>query len=268
MICTLCPHNCHISEKNHGFCKTRKCVNGEIISENYGEITSIALDPIEKKPLYHFHPNTKILSVGSYGCNMRCSFCQNYGISQNRAHSEYMPPEKLAALAADAPNNIGVAFTYNEPILSFDYILETAPLIHANGQKVVLVSNGQINPEPLAILLPNVDAWNIDMKSFTAEFYDKHGGDLETAKNTVETAAKTCHVEVTTLIICGKNDNADEIAALTSWLADVSPDIPYHLSRFFPRFNMLDVPPTPKDTLLNLAEIASRKLKRVYIGNV
>jgi pyruvate formate lyase activating enzyme len=266
--CQLCPHGCDIREGGFGFCGARQCLKGEILPENYGQITSLALDPIEKKPLYHFHPGSRILSVGSYGCNMCCTFCQNHNISQVRAASQYVSPEKLAALAAGTPDNLGVAFTYNEPLISYEYILQAAPLIHANGQKVVLVSNGQINSRPLETLLPHVDAWNIDIKAFTPEFYRRHGGDLAAAKATVEGAAKTGHVEVTTLVIPGENDGENEIASLAHWLAGLSPDIPYHLSRFFPRHKMTDKPPTPKDRLLWLADIARQQLKHVYVGNL
>ncbi|MCL2774059.1 MAG: AmmeMemoRadiSam system radical SAM enzyme [Oscillospiraceae bacterium] len=266
--CILCPHYCVIVNNRLGYCNTRRHINGELIVENYGQVTSLAFDPIEKKPLYHFRPGSKILSVGSYGCNMKCAFCQNYSISQIRAESEYITPEKLADLSADTPDNIGVAFTYNEPTIGIEYILSAAPMIRNNGQNVVLVSNGQINSEPLTELLPLIDAWNIDIKAFRPEFYRRYGGDLETAKHTVDAASQVSHVEVTTLIIPGENDNEDEIAALARWLAGISTDIPLHLSRFFPQYKMTDKPPTPKETLLRFAEIAKLRLKYVYIGNV
>ena len=266
--CALCPHYCVVSENHAGLCRVRRNISGELIAESYGQITSLALDPIEKKPLYHFRPGSKILSVGSYGCNMKCSFCQNHGISQFHAESEYISPEKLAELSRKTPENIGVAFTYNEPIIGIEYIFNVAPLIRQNGQVVVLVSNGQINPEPLTELLPLVDAWNIDIKAFTPKFYRKHGGNLETSKHTAEAAAQVSHVEVTTLIIPDENDGEGEIAALSEWLANISKDIPLHLSRFFPRYKMTDKPPTPKETLFKLAETAKQRLKYVYIGNV
>jgi pyruvate formate lyase activating enzyme len=266
--CGLCPHNCVISGGGAGFCSARRNTGGELTAESYGQITSLALDPIEKKPLYHFRPGSKILSAGSYGCNMKCAFCQNYGISQSRAVSEYMPPEKLAETSAGIPGNIGVAFTYNEPLVGIEYILDAAPVIRRNGQVVVMVSNGQINPEPLSELLPLVDAWNIDVKSFAPEFYRSHGGDFETVKHTVEAAAKVSHVEVTTLIIPGENDCVSEISALAEWLAGISPDIPLHLSRFFPRYKMPDKPPTPQATILRLAEAAKQRLHFVYPGNM
>jgi len=266
--CVLCPHYCVIADNHTGICGARRNIGGELIAENYGQITSFALDPIEKKPLYHFRPGSKILSAGSYGCNMRCAFCQNYGISQIHAESEYITPDKLVELAYNTPDNTGVAFTYNEPTIGIEYIIDSAPLIKQNGQSLVLVSNGQINPKPIIELLPLVDAWNIDIKAFNPEFYKKQSGHLETAKHTVEAAAQVSHVEITTLIIPGENDGEDEIIALVRWLADISPDIPFHLSRFFPRYKMTDKSPTPKEKLFRLAERAKRFLKFVYIGNI
>jgi len=266
--CSLCPHNCVIADGKKGFCNARRNVGGELIAENYGRITSLALDPIEKKPLYHFRPGSKILSVGSYGCNMRCAFCQNHEISQTQANSKYMPPEKLAEISAETKGNIGVAFTYNEPLIGVEYILDAAPLIKRNGQAVAMVSNGQINPKPLLELLPMIDAWNIDVKAFTAEFYSSHGGDFETVKYTVGAAVKTSHVEVTTLIIPGENDGEAEIDALAKWLSGMSPNIPLHLSRFFPRYKMTDKSPTPKETMLRLEKTAKQYLKFVYLGNM
>jgi len=266
--CVLCPHRCVIADGGTGFCAARYNSGGVLIAGNYGRVTSLALDPIEKKPLYKFHPGSGILSIGSYGCNMRCTFCQNHHISQSVAESEFIPPEELARLSSVTPDNIGVAFTYNEPLISIEYILDAAPLIHHKGQLVVLVSNGQINEEPLADLVTHVDAWNIDLKAFTPEFYRKHGGELTATICTIEAAARVSHVEVTTLVIPGENDSDDEVAALTEWLGGISPDIPYHLSRFFPRHRMTGKQPTPKQTLYRLSGIAKRRLNHVYMGNV
>jgi pyruvate formate lyase activating enzyme len=246
----------------------RKNEDGELKAESYGRLTSLALDPVEKKPFYHFCPGSRILSVGSYGCNMKCGFCQNHEISQRRAEWEYLPPEKLADLARQTKGNIGVAFTYNEPTIGMEYLLDAAPLVKRAGLKVALVSNGQVSAEPLARLLPFTDAWNIDLKAFTERFYRLHGGDLETAKQSIAMAARAAHVEVTTLVIPGENDGAEEIAALSGWLAGISPEIPLHLSRFFPRYRMADRPPTPKETLSGLAEVARKYLRHVYLGNV
>ncbi|GHU44317.1 AmmeMemoRadiSam system radical SAM enzyme [Clostridia bacterium] len=267
MKCKLCPHYCDISENAYGFCGVRKNVDGEIVSDNYGKITSLALDPIEKKPLYHFFPGSKILSVGSYGCNMKCGFCQNFEISQNKANYEYLSPEKLTEIAINTQDNIGVAFTYNEPTISFEYVVDCAKLLKQADLNVVLVSNGQINSAPLEKLANLVDAWNIDMKAWSEDFYKRQFGDFETAKRTVEIVSKTAHVEITTLIIPGENDNDYEIAAMSKWLAGISADIPLHLSRYFPRYNY-DKPATPKDTLFRLVRIAKQQLNYVYVGNV
>ncbi|MDR1800228.1 MAG: AmmeMemoRadiSam system radical SAM enzyme [Lachnospiraceae bacterium] len=242
--CTLCPHNCFIANGRYGLCNTRRNLHGVLYNDNYGKVTSLALDPIEKKPLYHFHSHTKIWSVGSYGCNMKCGFCQNSDISQFDSkcgdwHCRWdsVSPEKLLSfIENENAESLGIAFTYNEPCLSFEYILDAAPLFHKLGYKVVMVSNGQINPEPLAKLATHIDAWNIDIKAFNSEFYKRHGGNFKTAKHTVEYAAKTSHVEVTTLVIPQENDSEEEMIALTDWLAGINPEIPLHLSRYFPRY--------------------------------
>jgi len=228
----------------------------------------LSLDPIEKKPLRHFYPGSRILSLGGYGCNMRCAFCQNSDISQYKAVTEFYAPADLLQAARRQIKNIGLAFTYNEPLINIEYILDTAPLFKECGLKVVLVTNGLICAEPLAVLLPWVDALNIDVKGHTEEYYRKLGGDLQTVKKTVENSASNCHVEITTLVAPGENDSVEEIEALTDWLASISSDIPLHLSRFFPRYLMTNKAPTPVETLNKLAAIARHRLKYVYIGNV
>ncbi|GHS97312.1 AmmeMemoRadiSam system radical SAM enzyme [Synergistales bacterium] len=267
MKCEICPHNCEIPENCYGFCGARKNLGGSVICDNFGKITSIAIDPIEKKPLYHFFPGSKILSVGSYGCNMKCGFCQNFEISQRKPRWDYISPEELIKMAVNTSQNIGVAFTYNEPTIGYEYVAACAKLLKQADFKVALVSNGQINASALERLAPLVDAWNIDIKAWNADFYRRHGGDFETACRAVELAAQTAHVEVTTLIIPGENDSDFEIAETAKWLATLSRETPYHLSRYFPRYKY-DAPPTPKDTLFRLAEVAKRYLKNVYVGNV
>ncbi|MDR2089044.1 MAG: AmmeMemoRadiSam system radical SAM enzyme [Clostridiales Family XIII bacterium] len=266
--CGLCPHRCLVREGRAGLCGARRNVGGELRAESYGRVSSLALDPIEKKPLYHFHAGRSILSMGGYGCNMTCSFCQNSSISQEKPHTEFISPERLAEIAASAPENLGLAFTYNEPLIGAEYLLDAAPLLRRAGMKVVLVSNGMICPEPLEELLPFIDAMNIDVKAFSPEFYRRMGGDLETVKRNVARCAACCHVEVTTLIIPGENDGDGEMAALSEWLASISRGIPLHLSRFFPRHRMREKPPTPVASLSRLAEIAGRALRHVHIGNV
>lgn len=266
--CKLCPHACLIPAGGMGLCRVRRNQGGVLLAESYGRISSMALDPIEKKPLLHFYPGSHILSVGSYGCNMRCPFCQNSAISQGFPATEAVSPEGLARIAKSCRGNLGVAFTYNEPLVGIEYLLDAAPLLRDAGLKTVLVTGGLIEKAPLLELLPCIDAMNIDVKGFTAEYYHKLGGDLETVKRSVELCAASCHVEVTTLIVPGENDGESEMEALSTWLASLSPDIPLHITRFFPRYRMTDGAPTPLPTLRKLAEAAKRRLRYVHIGNV
>jgi pyruvate formate lyase activating enzyme len=235
-------------------------------------ITSLALDPIEKKPLKRFHPGSLILSAGSYGCNMRCSFCQNCDISMadaERAGVVKVTPEELVekALELVPRGNIGIAYTYNEPLIGYEFVFDCAELAKSRGLKNVLVTNGCICHDPLVRLLPYIDAMNIDLKAFTEEFYKKMGGDLETVKHTIETASRSCHVEVTTLVIPGENDSEEEMSSLAGWLASVNRDIPLHVTRFFPAWHMTDRGPTPVEKVRRLAEVAREKLSYVYVGN-
>ncbi|MBS7403424.1 MAG: AmmeMemoRadiSam system radical SAM enzyme [Oscillospiraceae bacterium] len=271
MICEICPRHCDLAPGQTGFCRARTNIENKIICSNYGRITSLALDPIEKKPLSGFFPGKRILSVGSFGCNLRCPFCQNHEISMagDEAQSVYMPPKTLLERASELvpQGNIGVAFTYNEPLISYEYLLDCAKLLKSQGLKVVLVTNGMICKEPLKRLLPYVDAMNIDLKGFTQEYYNFVGGDLGVVLETIELAAKSCHVEISTLIITGKNDSENEMRALSSWLASVDPEIPLHLQRFFPRYKMQDSYPTDTETMRRLRGIAAERLKYVYADN-
>ena len=266
--CLLCPHHCLIAEGKTGRCLVRRQREGKLIAEGYGRISLLGMDPVEKKPLYHFHPGSWILSAGSHGCNMRCAFCQNSAISQNRAVTQFYEPRELLQVARRQPRNLGLAFTYNEPLINMEYLLDTAPLFKDRGLKTVLVTNGLVCAEPLNALLPLVDALNIDVKGFSEDYYRKLGGDLPTVQQTVAAAAGRCHVEVTTLVVPGENDGVQEMEALTEWLAAISPEIPLHLNRFFPNYHMQNKPPTPLETLNILAAIARRRLRHVHIGNV
>ena len=272
IVCSLCPHHCRLADGETGFCRARTNEGGAIRCKNYGRLTSVALDPIEKKPLYHFHPGSFILSVGSFGCNLRCPFCQNYTISMADGQSETqdVTPAGLAALAHDLSRrphgNIGVAFTYNEPLLSYEFIMDTAPLLHERSLSVVLVTNGMIAPAPLEALLPHVDAMNIDLKGWQPDFYRRLGGDLAAVKHTIARAVKSCHVEVTTLIIPGQNDSAGDMEEESRWLASLSPDLPLHISRYFPRWHE-NTPATPIETIERLAAIARKHLRFVHKGN-
>lgn len=239
---------------------------------NYGRVTSAALDPIEKKPLARFCPGSMILSVGSCGCNMDCPFCQNYEIAGAGEDfpAESVTPRRLAELAEGLKTrgNIGLAYTYNEPLVGWEFVRDCAIEIRARGMKNVLVTNGTAEPEIQRELLPLIDAYNIDLKGFTEEWYKKLGGDLETVKRFIAAAAGAAHVELTTLIVPGENDGEDEMRELSSWIASLDRRIPLHVTRFFPRRLMTGKPPTPKETLFRLAEIAREKLETVIVGNV
>ena len=272
VTCELCFHHCRLEEGQTGFCKARVCRNGAVVPLNYGKLTSLALDPIEKKPLRRFHPGSLILSAGSFGCNLRCPFCQNHEISmfgEAEIQTVKVSPEQLAAKASElrAQGNIGVAYTYNEPLVGYEYVRDCAGLVHELGMINVLVTNGTIEEAPWRQLLPLIDAVNIDLKGFTPAWYRQLGGDLETVKQSIALAAERCHVEVTTLLVPGENDSVEEIRALAQWLASVSRSIPLHLSRFFPRYKMTDRPPTPVERVYRLAEAAREYLSYVYTGN-
>ena len=281
--CAVCFRHCDIREGELGFCGARTCRDGKAVAANYGQITGLALDPIEKKPLARFYPGSTILSVGSYGCNLRCPFCQNYEISWSEEafrhrDTEYISPEELSFLALryQLKGNIGVAFTYNEPIIGYEYIRDTAKLVKANGMKNVLVSNGTAELSVLEEIIPYIDAMNIDLKGFTDEYYGRVlGGNRKMTMDFIERAVKDSHVELTTLIIPGENDSEEEIRNLTEWIAGlkdkngnvIGTEIPFHISRFFPRFKMQDRDATDVRKVYRLAEIARENLKYVYTGN-
>jgi pyruvate formate lyase activating enzyme len=269
-ICELCFHHCALNEGQAGLCRARGNRGGKIVPLNYGRVTALALDPIEKKPLYHFHPGSSILSVGSFGCNMRCHFCQNHEISMagEQCRTAEFTPEEVAqrAEALRPRGNIGLAYTYNEPLVGYEFVRDCAALVKERGMVNVLVTNGMAEEGPWRALLPLVDAVNIDLKGFTQAWYRRLGGDLETAKRSIAIAAQTCHVEVTTLLIPDENDSAEEIGALAKWLSSIDPAITLHLSRYFPRYRETH-PPTPVSTVLRMVEEAQKWLKRVYPGN-
>ena len=269
--CTLCFHRCQLEEGQTGLCRARANRAGEIVPLNYGRLTALALDPIEKKPLRRFHPGSMVLSAGSFGCNLRCPFCQNAGIAWAGADSpaQDWPPEALVrqALLLRSQGNIGLAYTYNEPLVGYEYVRDCAALAHEAGLLNVLVTNGTIEEAPWRALLPLLDGVNIDLKGFTQDWYRRLGGDLETVKTAITLAAQCCHVEVTTLIVPGENDREEEIQELSSWLASIRADIPLHISRFFPRHHMTDRGPTPVEQVYRLAEGARAHLRYVYTGN-
>jgi pyruvate formate lyase activating enzyme len=269
--CLLCPQMCVIAQNKKGFCRVRQNLEGRLYTLNYGKCSSYGMDPIEKKPLYHFYPGSYIFSVGTFGCNMGCGFCQNWRIAHGEPDTIDISPEKLVEIASgdfQSRRSIGIAYTYSEPFMWYEFIRDTAPLARQAGLKNVLVTNGFINPEPLSELLPFIDAMNIDVKGFNEKYYNHTcAGNLEPVLRTVEKANSNCHVEVTTLLVTGLNDSEEEISALADWLAGVNKDIPLHLSRYFPNYKM-ELPPTPLATMERAREIAQQKLKYVYLGNV
>lgn len=272
VTCRLCFHHCRLSEGKSGLCRARAAHNGRVVSLNYGRLTALALDPIEKKPFKRFHPGGMILSAGSFGCNLRCPFCQNFEISTagTALATRFYSPDDLvrAALSLRGRGNIGIAYTYNEPLVGYEYVRDCAALAHEAGLLNVLVTNGTIEEDPWRALLPLIDAVNIDLKGFTERWYKKLGGDLECVKRSISLArAAGCHTEVTTLIVPGENDSDGEMTSLSSWLSSVGEDIPLHVTRFFPCYRMQDLPPTPVDTIYRLARIARGHLRYVYTGN-
>ena len=275
-ICHTCMHHCSLEPGQRGLCRARKNEGGRIVCENYGKITSLALDAVEKKPLKLFYPGSRILSVGSYGCNLRCAFCQNHEISMSdfeTAETVFISPQALAekALACKDAGNIGVAFTYNEPLVGWEYIRDTGILVKQAGMKNVLVTNGTASVEVLDEILPLIDAMNIDLKGFHDSYYRELGGDLETVKEFILRAAAGCHVELTTLIVPGKNDTISEMEKEAEWIASVEEavgkKIPLHVTRFFPRYHMMDKEATEVGKVYALAEAARKYLAYVFVGN-
>lgn len=272
LTCLLCPHFCKIAPGRTGVCRVRKNTGDTIELITYGVVSGYALDPVEKKPLFHFYPGTNILSIGSYGCNMRCDFCQNYNISQHilDGYPVKTEPEKIVSDSLSSVNNIGIAFTYNEPVIWFEYIRDVAIKAIEKKLHTVMVSNGFVNKEPLAEYISFIDAFNIDLKAFNDEFYRKlTGARIEPVKESLKQIARSGrHLEITTLIIPGRNDDAEEMAREAEWIAgELGKDVPLHISRYFPMFRR-DDPPTPADTIIKLYETASRYLDYVYTGNM
>ncbi|MFP4067148.1 MAG: AmmeMemoRadiSam system radical SAM enzyme [Spirochaetaceae bacterium] len=266
--CRLCPHNCVIAQGKTGFCRVRKNEAGEMTLPFYGHASALGLDPIEKKPLYHFYPGKPILSIGFLGCFMRCPFCQNYRISQSTvARTQYVSPEALIEEARQS-GSFGVAYTYNEPAIHAEYVLDSAERATAVGLKNVLVTAGYLNEEPARRIYGAMDAANIDLKSFREEFYRRElRGGLDEVLRNIEIAHERCHVEVTTLVIPGKNDSEEEIRGIARFLAELDPDIPLHLSAYYPSYNYTTEPTSPEQ-LFSRVELAREHLRYVYAGNV
>ncbi len=283
--CGVCFRHCEPAEGQRGFCGARVCREGRVLPENYGRITALALDPIEKKPLRRFCPGSLILAAGSFGFNLRCPFCQNHERSRSREALEFsrtaetLSPQELTELALKTRSrgNVGLAFTYNEPLVGWEFVRDAAKLSHEAGLLNVLVTNGTAELPVLEALGPYIDAMNVDLKGFTDRYYTEVlGGSLPAVKAFIEGAVRLCHVELTTLIVPGENDSEEEMRALSGWIASlrdgegrlIGPEIPLHVSRFFPRFHMTDRLATDPAAVRRLAEIARENLRYVYTGNI
>ena len=272
--CKLCPHYCMINEGKRGACRVRKNIGGDLYTEVFEKVAAYGVDPIEKKPLYHFFPGSKVLSIGTIGCNLKCSFCQNYRISQVSPDEfdnfKLFTTEELVQIALNDEDNLGIAFTYSEPGIAYEYMYEIAKRAVNTRLKTVMVTNGYINKAPLLRLLPYIDAFNVDLKAFSENFYHKmtHAR-LEPVKNSIRIIASSeSHLELTNLVIPGMNDDYQEFEEMVQWIAgETGKDTPLHLSRYFPAFKQ-NIAATPVNTLLDLFEIASRHLNYVYLGNL
>lgn len=281
--CKLCPQLCLIEPGDTGYCFIRKNIDGVLYAAEYGRVSSAHLDPIEKKPLYNFHPGSTIFSIGGIGCNLRCPWCQNWNIAQPRdsfpgvdleditnQFTEKLPPEKAVETAKKyIPNKcIGIAYTYNEPFTWYEYVKDIAVLVKEEGLYNVMVTNGYVLKEPLRELLPLIDAMNIDIKGFKDSFYNELGGHLRPPLKTAEVSKEYCHIEITNLVIPGLNDSRQDFEKLVDWVAgSLGTDTPLHFSRYFPSYKMA-TEPTPIETLRLAEKIAREKLEFVYLGNV
>lgn len=266
--CLLCPFQCFIAAGQRGNCNVRENRGGVLYALTYAEVTSRALDPIEKKPLYHFFPARPILSIGEWGCNFKCQFCQNCAISQFEVPARRLSPREVARMCR-LDDSIGIAYTYNEPLTAFEYVLECAQAVREAGGKNVLVTNGYVNPEPLGRLLPFVDAMNIDVKAFNEDFYHRLcKGSLAPVLETAKTAAKKTHVELTTLLIPNANDAIPELEDLARWIRDeCGPQTPAHLTAYFPSYRLREKATTAAH-LVHARDIFMDHLDYVYTGNI
>lgn len=265
--CGLCPHRCVLSDGRTGRCLARQNQGGTLVSLNYGRISSLNIDPVEKKPLRHFMPGTRTLSFGTFGCNLHCPWCQNYNIAREIPDTQRVEPEEMVALAQEqgCPS---ISYTYNEPTVFLEYVLDTARLAREAGLKNIFVTNGFISPEPLEDLLSVMDALNIDVKTFNAAHYHSVcGGGLEDVKRTVEQAQQRVHVELTALLVPGIHDNLEDLESMFGWIASMDPDMPLHLSRYFPMYQYHE-PETDPSLMVEAKKRADRMLHRVYLGNV
>lgn len=284
LVCGTCPRHCRLAPGALGACHARRNAGGAVVAAGYGRVTSLALDPIEKKPLARFMPGTTVLSVGGYGCNLTCPFCQNAAISQageKDVRWREVAPDELVSLALAArrrdPSVVGVSYTYNEPLVGWEYVRDCAKLAHGAGLVNVLVSNGCFEPAVLDALDGLVDAANIDLKGFSDAFYVACGGtprSLACVRGTIERLAvdPRCHLEVTTLVVPGMNDGDAEMDELATWLAGLDggrgrETLTHHVTRFFPHWRLTGTPPTPVAQVYHLADVSRRHLRHVLVGN-
>jgi len=267
IVCGLCPHECTIADGKRGICGVRENRDGVLYALTYERVASAQMDPIEKKPLYHFYPGSAILSLGSVGCNFSCDFCQNWSLVTSPVPRTEYSVDDVVELSRKH-ESIGVAYTYNEPFIWYEFLMDAGRAVKEAGFFNVLVTNGFVNPDPLSEILPIIDAMNIDLKAMNDEFYRTHcKGKLQPVLDTIRKASKSCLVELTNLIIPGHNDADDDLQALTDFIAETNPDIPLHLSRYFPH-RSFSAPPTPEETMMRALSIASEKLNYVYVGNM
>ena len=270
--CRLCPQFCRLRQEETGLCGVRQEKDGKLYTLNYGLCAALAMDPIEKKPLYHFYPGRDVFSVGTLGCNLNCGFCQNWHLARQAAgvETKYLSPAELVALVGrySDRNPVGLAYTYSEPGMWYEYVLETAKLVRAKGYQNILVTNGYLNKEPLGELLPYIDAFNIDVKAFRDDYYHQHcAGHLQPVLHYVETAAAVAHVELTYLVVPTLNDSEEDIRHFTTWVAAINSAMPVHFSRYYPQHNFT-LPPTPITTMENIRNLALERLQHVYLGNI
>ena len=270
MICTNCPHSCDLTEERGGLCHARRLRSGKIVCDNYGKVTSLALDPIEKKPLAMFMPQSRILSVGSYGCNMHCPWCQNDSISRREVAADTLTPAELIDIALDtrARGNIGIAYTYNEPSVGYEFVLDCAHLAKDNGLVNVMVTNGMLERSRFETLTGYIDAYNIDIKCADADKYRSIGGDIDTIFGNIRSAVSAGrHVELTMLVVPGFNDTDEDIKDVVSFIESVNRAVPLHITRFFPAGDMKDAAPTDIDILYRFRDRAAL-LDNVFLGNI
>lgn len=272
--CLLCPHHCSIRDGDRGICRVRTNMDGVLYSENYEKVCSVRFDPVEKKPFYHFFPGRYILSIGSVGCNLGCRFCQNWEISQTGVGEypylkEMTVPEAISKAEA-RDDSAGLAFTYNEPTVWYEYMLDIARAASEKGLRSTVITNGYINEAPLRQLMEYTHAFNVDLKSYDNDFYTRvTSSRRDPVLSTIKTIAKAGHhLELTHLVITGLNDSEEKFRDLVSWIVDETGiDTPLHISRYFPVYK-LENPATSVTTMMKFFEIAKEKLNYVYLGNL